>query len=93
MQFCVMMQTSFDVTLVKAERTDVCVARTLTLFDRDNFFRLLVYQIFFAYHESSSLCPSNGTSNLMIAFSNNRDKTLFLDAAQKSIPLFRSLPP
>ena len=93
MQFCVMMQTSFDANLVRAELSDVGVARALTLFERKNFFRLLVFQIFFAYHESGSLCPSNGTSNLMIAFSHRRDKTLFLDTAQKSIPLFRSLPP
>ena len=46
MQFCVMMHTSFDANLVRAELSDVGVARALTLFERKNFFRLLVFQIF-----------------------------------------------
>ena len=87
------MQTSCDANLVRAERSDIGVARALTLFDCKNFFKLLVFQIFFEYHESGSLCPSSGTSNLMIAFSHHRSKTLFLDTDQKSIPLFQSLPP
>ena len=46
MQFCVLMQTSFDANLVRTERSDVGVARALALFDREKFFRLLVFQIF-----------------------------------------------
>ena len=46
MQFCVMMQTSCDANLVRAERSDIGVARALTLFDCKNFFKLLVFQFF-----------------------------------------------
>ena len=45
MQFCVMMQTSFDANLVRAERSAVGVARALALFDCETFFRLLIFQI------------------------------------------------
>ena len=86
-----MMQTSFDATLVRREGSDISVARALALFVIEQFFRFLFFQILFAYLESSSLSASNDTSNLMIAFSNHCDKTLFLDTAQKSILLFRSL--
>ena len=46
MQFCVMMQTSFDPNLVRTERSDAGVARALALFDLEKFFRLLVFQFF-----------------------------------------------
>ena len=39
MQFCVMMQTSFDANLVRAGRLDVGVARALGLFDREKYSR------------------------------------------------------
>ena len=46
MQFCVMMQTSFDANLVRAERTDVGVAIALTLFDRKIFLDCLFFNFF-----------------------------------------------
>ena len=55
MQFCIMMQTSFDANFVRAERTDAGVARALTLFHRENFFKTSCFSNFFAYHESGSL--------------------------------------
>ena len=64
MQFCAMIQTSFDANL---ERLNVGVARALAHFDRGKFFRLLVFQ-FFAYLERSSLYASYDASNLMIVF-------------------------
>ena len=67
-----MMQTSFDANLVRAERTDVGVARALPLFNHENFLDFLLFN-FFADHESGSLCASNGTSNLMIAFFHHCD--------------------
>ena len=42
MRFCVMMQTSFDANLVRAERSDVGVAISLALCDREKLFRILV---------------------------------------------------
>ena len=68
MQFRIMTQTSFDSNLVRAERSVIGEARTLAFCDYDKFVMLLVFKICFAYVESSSLCASNDTSNLMIAF-------------------------
>ena len=43
MLFCIMMQTSFDANLVRAECSAVGVARALPLTDRDNFLCFLMF--------------------------------------------------